>query len=187
MLVIFAFLGSPRSVLIPVIAIPLSLVGTLAIMLALGFSINLLTLLALVLAIGLVVDDAIIVVENVNRHLGGRHGAARRRHAGGARARHADPRDDRGAARGVHSDRLSGRSHRRSVHRVRLHARRRRDRFGGDRVDALADDVLEALEAASRRSRRLGRPRRQVHRRALRALARLVSAPPRAQLALTRP
>jgi multidrug efflux pump len=56
-------------VLIPVVAIPLSLVGTLAIMLALGFSINLLTLLALVLAIGLVVDDAIIVVENVNRHL----------------------------------------------------------------------------------------------------------------------
>jgi multidrug efflux pump len=71
MLVIFAFLGSPRSVLIPIVAIPLSLVGTLAIMLALGFSINLLTLLALVLAIGLVVDDAIIVVENVNRHLEG--------------------------------------------------------------------------------------------------------------------
>jgi multidrug efflux pump len=69
--VIFAFLGSPRSVLIPVVAIPWSLVGTLAIMLALHFSINLLTLLALVLAIGLVVDDAIIVVENVNRHLEG--------------------------------------------------------------------------------------------------------------------
>jgi multidrug efflux pump len=69
--VIFAFLGSPRSVLIPIVAIPLSLIGTLAIMLALGFSINLLTLLALVLAIGLVVDDAIIVVENVNRHLEG--------------------------------------------------------------------------------------------------------------------
>src|SRR5580692_8299546 len=71
MLVIFAFLGSPRSVLIPVIAIPLSLIGSLGIMLALRFSINLLTLLALVLAIGLVVDDAIIVVENVNRHLEG--------------------------------------------------------------------------------------------------------------------
>ena len=71
MLVIFAFLGSPRSVLIPVVAIPLSLVGTLAVMLSLHFSINLLTLLALVLAIGLVVDDAIIVVENVNRHLEG--------------------------------------------------------------------------------------------------------------------
>ncbi len=68
-LVVFAFLGSPRSVLIPVIAIPLSLIGTFTIMLMLGFSINLLTLLALVLAIGLVVDDAIIVVENVNRHI----------------------------------------------------------------------------------------------------------------------
>ncbi len=68
-LVVFVFLGSPRSVLIPVIAIPLSLIGTFTIMLVSGFSINLLTLLALVLAIGLVVDDAIIVVENVNRHL----------------------------------------------------------------------------------------------------------------------
>ncbi|WP_019867818.1 efflux RND transporter permease subunit [Methylovulum miyakonense] len=68
-LVVFAFLGSPRSVLIPVIAIPLSLIGTFTMMLIFGFSINLLTLLALVLAIGLVVDDAIIVVENVNRHL----------------------------------------------------------------------------------------------------------------------
>ena len=68
-LVVFAFLGAPRSVLIPVIAIPLSLIGTCGVMLALGFSINLLTLLALVLAIGLVVDDAIIVVESVSRHL----------------------------------------------------------------------------------------------------------------------
>ncbi len=67
--VVFLFLGSPRSAVIPTVAIPLSLVGTFTIMLALGYSINLLTLLALVLAIGLVVDDAIIVVENVNRHL----------------------------------------------------------------------------------------------------------------------
>jgi len=68
-LVVFAFLGSLRSVVIPTVAIPLSLVGTFTVMLIFGFSINLLTLLALVLAIGLVVDDAIIVVENVNRHL----------------------------------------------------------------------------------------------------------------------
>ncbi|MDE5447192.1 multidrug efflux protein [Bradyrhizobium sp. CSA207] len=68
-LVVFLFLGSGRSVLIPMVAIPLSLVGAFTMMLAVGFSINLLTLLALVLAIGLVVDDAIIVVENVNRHL----------------------------------------------------------------------------------------------------------------------
>ncbi|WP_020649174.1 efflux RND transporter permease subunit [Solimonas variicoloris] len=68
-LVIFLFLGAPRSVLIPALAIPLSLIGGFFIMLVLGYSINLLTLLALVLAIGLVVDDAIIVVENVDRHL----------------------------------------------------------------------------------------------------------------------
>jgi multidrug efflux pump len=68
-LVVFMFLGSVRSSLIPTVAIPMSLVGTLIILLALGYSINLLTLLALVLAIGLVVDDAIIVVENVSRHL----------------------------------------------------------------------------------------------------------------------
>ena len=67
--VIFLFLGSIRAVIIPVIAMPLSLIGTFFVMLALGYSMNLLTLLALVLAIGLVVDDAIIVVENVDRHL----------------------------------------------------------------------------------------------------------------------
>jgi len=67
-LVIFFSLGSFRSVLIPTVAIPLSLIGTFSIMLGLGYSINLMTLLALVLAIGLVVDDAIIVVENVHRH-----------------------------------------------------------------------------------------------------------------------
>jgi len=67
--VIFVFLGSLRAVIIPVIAMPLSLIGTFFVMLALGYSMNLLTLLALVLAIGLVVDDAIIVVENVDRHM----------------------------------------------------------------------------------------------------------------------
>jgi multidrug efflux pump len=67
--VIFLFLGSLRSVLVPVIAMPLSLIGAFFIMLTLGYTINLLTLLALVLAIGLVVDDAIIVVENVDRHM----------------------------------------------------------------------------------------------------------------------
>ena len=71
--VIFMFLGSLRAVIIPVIAMPLSLVGTFFVMLALGYSINLLTLLALVLAIGLVVDDAIIVVENVDRHMKEEH------------------------------------------------------------------------------------------------------------------
>jgi len=67
--VIFLFLGSFRAVAVPVIAMPLSLIGTFFLMQVLGYSINLLTLLALVLAIGLVVDDAIIVVENVDRHM----------------------------------------------------------------------------------------------------------------------
>jgi multidrug efflux pump len=69
--VIFLFLGTIRSVIIPTIAMPLSLIGAFFIMLILGYTINLLTLLALVLAIGLVVDDAIIVVENVHRHMEG--------------------------------------------------------------------------------------------------------------------
>src|SRR5271155_1497777 len=67
--VIFLFLGSLRAVLIPVVTIPLSLVGAGIIMTALGFSLNLLTLLAMVLAIGLVVDDAIVVLENIYRHI----------------------------------------------------------------------------------------------------------------------
>ncbi len=68
-LVIFAFLGSMRSVAIPVVAVPLSIIGAAFLMLVLGYSINQLTLLAMVLAIGLVVDDAIIVVENIHRHI----------------------------------------------------------------------------------------------------------------------
>ncbi len=67
--VVFLSLGSIRAALIPSVAVPLSIVGAAFLMLLMGFSINLLTLLAMVLAIGLVVDDAIVVVENVHRHL----------------------------------------------------------------------------------------------------------------------
>jgi multidrug efflux pump len=68
-IVIFLFMGSFRSVLIPLVSMPLSLIGALFVMLALGFTINLLTLLAIVLAVGIVVDDAIVVVENIERHI----------------------------------------------------------------------------------------------------------------------
>jgi len=68
-IVIFLFLGSFRAVLIPIVAIPISLIGAVFLMLAFGFTINLLTLLAIVLSVGLVVDDAIVMVENVERHL----------------------------------------------------------------------------------------------------------------------
>jgi len=67
--VIFLFLGSLRSVIIPAVTVPLSLIGALFLMLLMGFTINLLTLLAMVLAIGIVVDDAIIVLENIHRHI----------------------------------------------------------------------------------------------------------------------
>jgi len=68
-IVIFLFLGSVRGVIIPVVAIPISLIGAVLLMLTFGFTINLLTLLAIVLSVGLVVDDAIVMVENVERHL----------------------------------------------------------------------------------------------------------------------
>lgn len=68
-IVIFLFLGRLRSVLVPLVAMPLSLVGAMFLMLAMGFTINLLTLLAIVLAVGIVVDDAIVMVENVARHI----------------------------------------------------------------------------------------------------------------------
>jgi multidrug efflux pump len=67
--VIFLFLGSFRSVLIPIVAIPISLIGAVFLMLVAGFTVNLLTLLAIVLSVGLVVDDAIVMVENIERHL----------------------------------------------------------------------------------------------------------------------
>src|SRR6266849_6842552 len=69
MVVIFIFLGSLRSVVVPFVSIPISLIGALFLMQAFGFTLNLLTLLAIVLSVGLVVDDAIVVVENVERHI----------------------------------------------------------------------------------------------------------------------
>jgi multidrug efflux pump len=77
--VIFLFLGSLRSVLVPLVAIPISLIGTIFLMQVFGFTINLLTLLAIVLSVGLVVDDAIVIVENVERHI--REGQTPRRAA----------------------------------------------------------------------------------------------------------
>src|SRR5438309_5340059 len=68
-LVVFLFMGSVRTALVPLVAMPVSLVGAGAVMYAFGFSLNLLTILAIVLSVGLVVDDAIVVVENVERHV----------------------------------------------------------------------------------------------------------------------
>ena len=119
--VIFLFLGSLRSVLIPVVAIPISLIGAVFLMLVAGFTINLLTLLAIVLSVGLVVDDAIVMVENVERHLHAGERPLAGGDRGGARAGRADHRHDHHPGRGVHAGRDPGRAHRRAVPRVRLH------------------------------------------------------------------
>jgi multidrug efflux pump len=89
-LVVFLFLGSVRTALVPLVAMPVSLIGAAAVMSALGFSLNLLTILAIVLSVGLVVDDAIVVVENVARHVRigqDAHPGRARRRARAARAR----------------------------------------------------------------------------------------------------
>ena len=140
--VIFLFLGSLRTVLVPVVAIPVSLIGAIFLMQVLGFTLNLLTLLAIVLSVGLVVDDAIVVVENVERHI--REGKTPMQAAlrGGARAGRPDHRHDHHAGGGVHAHRLPGRADRRAVPRVRVHAGGRGAHLGRRGADAVADDVV---------------------------------------------
>ena len=154
--VIFLFLGNLRSTLIPIVTIPLSLIGVMFALLALGYSINLLTLLALVLAIGLVVDDAIVVVENIHRHI--EEGVAPFDAAlvGRARDRRAGHRHDHHAGGGLCAHRLRLRPHRHAVPRVRLHAGGRGGRLGHHRAHAVADDGLQAAQAAAARG--LARP-----------------------------
>ena len=135
-LVVFLFLGSVRATLIPLVAVPVALIGTFAVMLALGFSLNTVSLLALVLAIGIVVDDAIVVVENVERVMeenpglsAGRRGAPRH-----ARDHRRHPRDHLRAALGLRAGRLHPRHLRPAVPAVR----RRRLGLDGDLGDQRA-------------------------------------------------
>ena len=157
--VVFAFLRSARAALIPVITIPLSLVGTFAILWLFGFSINLLTLLALVLATGLVVDDAIIVVENVSREM-----------SEGATPLEAAMRSARSLSGPivamtvvlvavVRADRAAQRADGRAVPRVRADAGGQRDGVRGAGVDAVTDDVpVPAAYAAGCRTAWCARP-----------------------------
>ena len=169
--VIFLFLGSARAVVIPVVAMPLSLIGAFFLMLALGYSINLLTLLALVLAIGLVVDDAIIVVENVDRHL--KEGVSpleaalqAARELGGPIIAMTVVLVAAYLPIGLQGG-LTGRP----VHAVRLHARRRGDGLGGHRADPVADDVREGVP-----QRAGGGPLRALPRPQLQPAARRIFA-----------
>ena len=112
--VIFLLLGSMRALVIPVVAIPISLVGAVFLMFVAGFTINLLTLLAIVLSVGLVVDDAIVMVENVEA-LARRQATAASRDRGSAGARRPDRGDDDHACCGLHTRRHPGRADRRAV------------------------------------------------------------------------
>ena len=135
-IVVLVFLQNWRATLIPMIAVPVSLVGTFAVMALLGFSLNNLSLFGLVLAIGIVVDDAIVVVENVERHMANGQVAARRRprrHDGGHRAGH---RHRPGALRRLRAHRVHGRHQRPVLQAVRPDHRRLDGHLGVQLADA---------------------------------------------------
>ena len=143
LLVIYLSLGSLRAALIPAVAVPLSIIGGAFLMLLLGYSINTLTLLAMVLAIGLVVDDAIVVVEKRTSPSAARVAARGGGTGGCARTASADHRDDDHARRSLCPDRLHGRARRHAVHRVCIFTRRGSPDFGRGRPDVIADVELQ--------------------------------------------
>ncbi len=128
-LVVLLFLKTWRATLVPVIAIPVSLIGTFAVMQAFGFSLNMLTLFGLVLAVGIVVDDAIVVVENVERKLKEGADAPGGRARVDGRGRHGAGCDRAGAAGRVHSDDVHRRHHGGVLSPVRGHHRDRDRHF----------------------------------------------------------
>ena len=146
-LIIFLFLRSIRATLIPLVTIPVSLIGAFALMYAFGFSINTLTLLALVLAIGLVVDDAIVMLENIYRHVEEGMPPVKAALVGSREISFAIIAMTITLAAVYAPIGFMTGIDRTAVHRVRLDARRRGDRLRLRRADAVADDVLEAVEA----------------------------------------
>ena len=122
-LTVFVFLQNWRSVVIPLMAIPVSLVGTFAAMEAIGFSLNSLSLFGLVLAIGIVVDDAIVVVENAERLIGEGYSPKGSRAPDDGRGRLGVDRDDACPRRGVRPDGVSERDHGPVLPPIRAHDR----------------------------------------------------------------
>ena len=118
-LVVFAFLRSARATLIPVVAVSVSLVATFAVMYLLGYSLNIFSLMALTIATGFVVDDAIVVLENISRHLDAGMSPLRGRAAGVEGSRLHGAVDERVADRGVRPDPADGRPGRPAVPRIR--------------------------------------------------------------------
>ena len=140
-IVIFLFLGSLRSVLVPVVAIPLSLIGAVFLMQTFGFTVNLLTLLAIVLSVGLVVDDAIGGGGKRRTSSAGRTNTPAGSDPWGSGTDRSDHRHDRYPGGGLRSHRPTGRTYRCPVSRVRLHPGRCRHHLRDCVPDPVADDV----------------------------------------------
>ncbi len=163
-LVVFLFLGSLRATLIPTIAVPVSLIGTFVVLNAVGYSANTVSLLALILAIGIVVDDAIVVVEAVEAKMEQSAGALASRGDQGrdGRDHRADHRHHAGFAVCFRARRVHPRHHRRIVPAVRRHRRRLDVPLGDQRADAVAGALRHPFEAPSRAA---ARPHRHGHAR----------------------
>ena len=139
-LVVFLFLRSARATVIPSVAVPLSLVGTFGVMYLLGYSLDNLSLMALTISTGFVVDDAIVVTENIARFIEDGQPPLRRRARGREADRLHDRVDHRVAHRGLHPDPVHGRHRRAALPRVRGHAEHRHRDLGARLADADADD-----------------------------------------------
>ena len=148
-LVILLFLQTWRATVIPVIAIPISLIGTCAMMLMLGYSINTLTLFGLVLAVGIAVDDAIVVVENVERRLKEGLAPARRGARDHGRGRHGPHLDRAGAVGGIHPDGVRQRHHWPVLPPVRRHHCFGDDHLGLRVADAVAGAGGDPVQAVT--------------------------------------
>ena len=148
-IVVFLFLGKLRTTLIPLIAVPVSIIGAFAGLLAVGYSANTVSLLALVLAIGIVVDDAIVVIENVERVVEEEPDLSRPGgdQEGDGRDHRADHRHHAGAAVGVRAGRLHSRHQRAAVPAVRGRGVDLDADLGAQRADAEPGAVLGAHQA----------------------------------------
>ncbi len=159
-LVVILFLQTWRASIIPLLAVPVSVVGTFAVLYLLGYSINTLTLFGLVLAIGIVVDDAIVVVENVERHIEAGATPLQAAPYGHARGVRADHRHCPGAVCGVRADGIPDRRDRPVLPAVRGDHRH----LHGDLGDQLADPVAGAGGQAAAAARRAEGPAGAGHR-----------------------
>ena len=155
-LVIFLFLRNLSATIIPSVAVPLSLVGTFGVMYLLGYSLNNLSLMALTISTGFVVDDAIVMIENISRYIEAGRAAARGRAQGRRADRLHDRLADRLADRGADPAAVHGRHRRPAVPRVRGHARVDDPDLGGRLADADADDVRAAPAAHAGEPSRAG-------------------------------